>query len=309
MARPDRTVSYFAHYVRSYRHPNLEELLFSGPATTGNIVPNLQVKPETGHNVDIGTRFRLAACPGDAVVLQQHLSRLHLDGDCRAGAGRLHLAGHQSGARAHSGARGGSHGPVRHRQPVVAAAGQPRVQPRHGARGREPDRWCRRSTAQPQDNITPWKFTGGLRVGDLRERWWASYSLRQQAEVTRVSPLLADSEFLIAQDLFGPAGVRDSPRGASGTTGDAAPARRADAGGRQPDRRVLPRTLPIRAGPGPVGDPPAAHPRRTVAASLGTRGPSTARAHPWAAGPAWRGALGGTRSAPCCHEGLAVLIH
>ena len=53
-----RPVSLFAHYVRSYRHPNLEELLFAGPATAGSIVPNITVEPEKGHNVDVGTRFR-----------------------------------------------------------------------------------------------------------------------------------------------------------------------------------------------------------------------------------------------------------
>jgi len=35
VAWSSRPVSLFAHYVHSYRHPNLEELLFSGPATAG----------------------------------------------------------------------------------------------------------------------------------------------------------------------------------------------------------------------------------------------------------------------------------
>jgi outer membrane receptor protein involved in Fe transport len=56
---------------------------------------------------------------------------------------------------------------------------------------------------EPQDNITPWKMAAGLRVGDRQERWWASYGLRSQGDVTRVSPLLTGSPFLIAQDLFG----------------------------------------------------------------------------------------------------------
>ena len=59
-----RPVSLFAHYVRSYRHPNLEELLFSGPATAGNIVPNIGVEPETGHNVDVGAKFRVGNAAG-----------------------------------------------------------------------------------------------------------------------------------------------------------------------------------------------------------------------------------------------------
>src|SRR5262249_4505865 len=55
----------------------------------------------------------------------------------------------------------------------------------------------------PQDNITPAKISASIRVGDRNERWWASYGVRSQSKVNRVSPLLSDSEFIIAQDLFG----------------------------------------------------------------------------------------------------------
>ena len=56
---------------------------------------------------------------------------------------------------------------------------------------------------EPQDNISPFKFMAAIRVSDRGNRWWASYGLRSQAEVTRVSPLLTESTFLIAQDLLG----------------------------------------------------------------------------------------------------------
>jgi outer membrane receptor protein involved in Fe transport len=59
---------------------------------------------------------------------------------------------------------------------------------------------------EPQDNITPWKMTAGLRVNDRRERWWAGYSVRTQTRVSRISPLLDESPFLIAQDLLSLAG-------------------------------------------------------------------------------------------------------
>ncbi len=59
---------------------------------------------------------------------------------------------------------------------------------------------------QPQDNITPWKFSAGVHAADLHERWWASYDVRSEGKVNRVSPLLSDSAFLIAQDLLGLAG-------------------------------------------------------------------------------------------------------
>jgi outer membrane receptor protein involved in Fe transport len=56
---------------------------------------------------------------------------------------------------------------------------------------------------KPQDNITPWRINGGLRLSDQRERWWGGYSVRAAGEVSRVSPLLDESPFLIAQDLLG----------------------------------------------------------------------------------------------------------
>ena len=43
-------------------------------------------------------------------------------------------------------------------------------------------------------------------MSDGGDRWWAGYDVRSMAEVSRVSPLLAESPFLIAQDLFGLAG-------------------------------------------------------------------------------------------------------
>src|SRR6185295_10476182 len=55
----------------------------------------------------------------------------------------------------------------------------------------------------PQDNISPWKLLTGVRVGDARDRWWGTYGVRAQGKVTRVSPLLSASPFLIAQDLLG----------------------------------------------------------------------------------------------------------
>jgi outer membrane receptor protein involved in Fe transport len=199
-------VSGFAHYVRSYRHPNLEELLFSGPATAGNIVPNITVKPETGHNVDIGTRLRFANVNGtlsyfnntyrnfisteivaargttDSVSQAINLARVRIQGIEAEGAAPF-VAG------------------------PLTVLPQANVAYTRGTvlEGRTPLAGTSLDGA-PQDNITPWKIAAGLRVGDRRERWWASYGVRTQQRVSRVSPLLEDSEFLIAQDLFGLAG-------------------------------------------------------------------------------------------------------
>src|SRR6185436_1450504 len=59
-------VSPFVRFGRSYRHPNLEELLYSGPATAGSIAPNIKVKPEQGNNLDGGVTLALGRFSGGA---------------------------------------------------------------------------------------------------------------------------------------------------------------------------------------------------------------------------------------------------
>ena len=66
VANPGGPVNPFVHFGRSYRHPNLEEMLFAGPATAGNIAPNVTVKPETGNNFDTGVTFRSGGLSGGA---------------------------------------------------------------------------------------------------------------------------------------------------------------------------------------------------------------------------------------------------
>ena len=59
-------LSPFIRFGRSYRHPNLEEMFFAGPATVGSIVPNVLVKPETGNNFDTGAKFAVGRLSGGA---------------------------------------------------------------------------------------------------------------------------------------------------------------------------------------------------------------------------------------------------
>ena len=68
VANSDRRVRPFVRFGRSYRHPNLEEMLYAGPATAGNIAPNVKVAPETGSNVDAGATFRLPHASGGAYL-------------------------------------------------------------------------------------------------------------------------------------------------------------------------------------------------------------------------------------------------
>ena len=196
-----RPVSVFAHYVRSYRHPNLEELLFSGPATAGNIVPNVTVEPETGNNVDVGVRFRLPRLTGSAAFFTNTYSGF-ISTEIVAGspAGSISQAINLAKVRIR-----GLEGQVE--APFVAG---PLALSPFAAFA-----WTRGTVLEgaspltgesiagaPQDNISPSKVQAGVRVSDRVERLWGAYSVRAQGEVTRISPLLSESPFLIAQDLL-----------------------------------------------------------------------------------------------------------
>jgi hypothetical protein len=201
-----RPVSLFGHYVRSYRHPNLEELLFAGPATAGSIVPNITVEPETGHNVDVGARFRAPFVDG---------SLSYFNNTYRNFISTEIVANVESGSSLDSISQAINLAKVRI-QGVELEAGTPfgagplnflpygSVSYNRGTvlEGTTPLSGLSLDN-EPQDNITPWKLSGGLRVSDQGERWWGAYSVRAVTRVTRVSPLLRESPFLIAQDLLG----------------------------------------------------------------------------------------------------------
>jgi outer membrane receptor protein involved in Fe transport len=55
---------------------------------------------------------------------------------------------------------------------------------------------------EPADNITPVKILAAVRFTDPRGSWWAEYGVRNQTDVTRVTPTLLTSPFRIAQDLL-----------------------------------------------------------------------------------------------------------
>ena len=103
---------------------------------------------------------------------------------------------------------------------------------------------------EPQDNITPLKIRPDVRVErSSRPLVGAPTVLRVEAEVTRVSPLLSESPFLIAQDLLGLDGLHRAARG-----GRLQLARRAVSGSALTlavdnlTDTLLPRAVPVRAG-------------------------------------------------------------
>lgn len=197
-----RPLGLFAHYVRSYRHPNLEELLFSGPATAGNIVPNIAVEPETGHNVDVGARFRSSRAAGSLSYFNNtYHGFISTEVVASSPAGSISQAINLARVRI-QGIEGQIDSPMIARGLVWSPSAAFAWTYGTVLSGTSPLTGVSLA-GEPQDNITPLKVSLGLRVGDRGDHWWAAYNLRTETEVTRVSPLLTDSPFLIAQDLLG----------------------------------------------------------------------------------------------------------
>ncbi|HKV99939.1 MAG TPA: TonB-dependent receptor [Vicinamibacterales bacterium] len=198
----DRRASLFGHYVHSYRHPNLEELLFSGPATTGNIAPNVTVQPETGQNVDAGARFRTGRVASSIAYFNNtYHDFISTEVVASSPAGSISQAINLASVRIQGVEAEGSAPFVLRRFDVAPSAN---IAWNFGTVLSGTTPLTGDSLAgQPQDNITPWKIGLNVRVSDRRLNWWAAYGLRTETDVTRVSPLLADSPFLIAQDLLG----------------------------------------------------------------------------------------------------------
>lgn len=201
VGNPGGSFSPFVRVGRSYRHPNLEELLFAGPATTGSIAPNIKVKPETGNNFDIGTKFTAGRVSGGVYAfLNQYQNFIAQDlVVATTSAGPLAQAVNFADVRI---------------QGVEFALDAPIVSPygvwslsTSGAftrgtvtEGDGPDGLNLDDT--PADNITPSKIVAAMRYTEPRGRWWAEYGIRAQGKVDRVALTLLESPFLIPQDLL-----------------------------------------------------------------------------------------------------------
>jgi outer membrane receptor protein involved in Fe transport len=203
VANPSGRVNPFIRIGRSYRHPNLEELLFAGPATTGSIAPNIQVKPETGVNFDVGTKFTAGRVSGGAYVfVNQYKNFIVQD---------LVVATTPSGALVQTvnfadvrvnGLELSADAPLVSRYGIVTLSAS-------GAfmRGTITEATDPRTGASyddsPFDDITPIKVLFSGRFTEPKGRWWAEYGVRSQGDVTRVARTLLESPFLIPQDLLG----------------------------------------------------------------------------------------------------------
>lgn len=195
-------VSPFIRYGRSYRHPNLEEMLFAGPATAGNIAPNVKVKPETGNNFDAGAKFTLGRVSGGSYVfLNQYQNFIVQDlAIAQTSAGPLAQATNYADVRI-GGVELNADAPLSVAGGILTLSGSlaylrgtitSGINPLDGTA----------LDGKPADNITPLKLVSAARFTDPRGRWWVEYGVRSQAKVSRITPTLLTSPFTVAQDYL-----------------------------------------------------------------------------------------------------------
>ena len=192
----------FLRYGRSYRHPNLEEMLFAGPATAGSIAPNVLVKPETGNNFDAGTKFSLARLSGGAYFfVNQYKNFVAQDlVVATTAAGPLAQATNYADVRI-GGVELSADAPLSFAGGVLTLSGSSAFTRGTITHGVNPlDKTS--LDGAPADNITPMKIVAAARFTEPGGRWWAEYGVRTQTKVTRVTPTLLSSPFVIAQDLL-----------------------------------------------------------------------------------------------------------
>ena len=203
IANSGRAVSPFVRYGRSYRHPNLEEMLYAGPATAGNIAPNVSVRPEIGNNVDAGAKFRRGPITGGAYVFFNRYQDFIAQDLVVAAtpAGPLAQATNFADVRI-TGVELSVDAPIAlPRGGVLTLSGDAALMRGTIVEGIDP-RDRRPLDGTPADNITPSKALVTARFTDQRRWWWAEYGVRVQGDVSRVAVTVLDSPFLIPQDLL-----------------------------------------------------------------------------------------------------------
>jgi outer membrane receptor protein involved in Fe transport len=195
-------VSPFVRFGRSYRHPNLEEMLFAGPATAGTIAPNVAVKPERGNNFDAGAKLNFPRISGGAYVfVNQYRDFIVQDlTTATTPAGPLVQATNYGDVRIHGLELSGD-APLAFSAGVLTLSASGAFTRGTITRGINPLNGAPLDGA-PADNITPVKVLAAARFTEPRGRWWVEYGVRTQTDVTRITPTLLTSPFRIAQDLL-----------------------------------------------------------------------------------------------------------
>jgi outer membrane receptor protein involved in Fe transport len=196
------SVSPFVRYGRSYRHPNLEELLFAGPATAGSIAPNVTLEPEQGNNVDAGAKFNFPRVSGGAYFFVNQYTNFIVQDLTTAvtPSGPLVQTTNYADVRIH-GIELSADAPLSFKQGVLTLSASSAFMRGTITKGINPLDGSALD-GEPADNITPVKILAAVRFTEPRGRWWAEYGVRTQTDVTRVTPTLLTSPFRIAQDLL-----------------------------------------------------------------------------------------------------------
>jgi hemoglobin/transferrin/lactoferrin receptor protein len=195
-------VTPFARIGRSYRHANLEELLFAGPATIGTLAPNITLEPEIGTNLDAGATFRAGRVSGGVFAFTNRY-RNFIAQDlvvATTPAGPLAQATNYAGVRI-SGLEMSLDVPFVFRHGVLTLSGSGALTRGTIVSGTDPLTGASLADT-PADNITPGKVVAAARFTDPGGRWWMEYGVRAQSDVDRVAVTLLESPFLIAQDLL-----------------------------------------------------------------------------------------------------------
>jgi outer membrane receptor protein involved in Fe transport len=202
VANAGGTVSPFVRYGRSYRHPNLEELLFAGPATAGSIAPNVTLEPEQGNNVDAGAKFNFPRFSGGAYFFVNQYSNFIVQDLPIAvtPSGPLVQTTNYADVRIH-GVELSADAPLVFEQGVLTLSASTAFMRGTITKGINPLDGSALD-GEPADNITPVKILAAVRFTEPRGRWWGEYGIRTQTDVTRVTPTLLTSPFRIAQDLL-----------------------------------------------------------------------------------------------------------
>jgi outer membrane receptor protein involved in Fe transport len=200
--RASDRVSFLARYGRSYRHPNLEELLFSGPATVGAIAPNVKVGPEKGDNVDVGVKFRSNRYAASLSCFNNtYHGFISTEIVAETPAGPLSQAINFDEVRI-QGLEGSVEAPLSVGPGVLTLFTNLAYTRGTVLSGSNPLTGTSLD-GTPQDDITPFKAMPGVRFSDSRDRFWIEYGARVESKVNRVATTRLNSPFLIAQDLLG----------------------------------------------------------------------------------------------------------
>lgn len=196
-------INPFIRYGRSYRHPNLEELFFAGPATAGSIVPNVNVKPETGNNFDAGVKFLAGRVSGGVYGFVNQYQNFIVQDQVIAtnSSGPLAQTTNFTNVRI-SGVEANALAPVIFGNTgVLTLTGSAAYTRGTVLKGTDPSNNVSLVNT-PADDITPFKFVGSARFTDVHSRFWIEYGIRSQAKINRVAETLLASPFLIPQDLL-----------------------------------------------------------------------------------------------------------